>query len=812
VIATALTEGHTLARLPQAGLLYLIVASAILYAWRRKVQSFSLAAGLILLCLPMLFTAPALLTGRVYAPIDLPFMSEPLIDDAAAHGIENGHNGALSDLYLQMIPWQSAVRQSLSRMEWPLWNPYLLCGTLLAPNMQSAVYDPLMWIGLLLPLSHALTFGATMTFFLAVLFTFSFARSLGIGEAGALLAAAGFMCAEIVAFFVSWPLGRAWALFPLILLGVRLVIRDADVRAVTLLTAAFALEIAAGHPESVLHTIFLGAVYGVFELTQSWLQAPIELRRKELLRRIALATASGVIALLLTAIVLLPFATAAPETRDHATRKTVYAEMTLPFAAETAINRLALSILPWYGGAPERDDHTASWEPTQIRVGSIVLALSFCALIVRRGPHTSFFAVLAVTTAWIGLDGWPLAHALHRVPLFDIAINNRFCFPAVFFLSLLAGMTIDSWPVTIFKRLGVAAILLVVAVSLFIATQRIAPARLAAGIDPLNLHVIAWSELATLIVLAAATLFSRFRRLIVPLVFGLVLIQRVIADGFIYPAYPQSMFYPPNPLLTKMQQDESIFRMAGTHYAFLPDTAALYGLEDARGYEAMTFRRLAETYPTWSLQLEAANHIIDKSLPMLSFLNIKYVIGGINEREDDQWKMVLKDRNSTLLENARVLPRAFVPRQVRYENDLVLTVKEMVKARDFADMAWISAPEYPSHQISNGPGTVGIRRNGATWELDVVMENDGWVVISESAWPGWRSYVDGKRVRWHFANHAFLGVYLSRGTHQVRLVYLPEAFTRGRAISLLTLAAIVAFFMLSALRRHRGAEPRAVGI
>jgi hypothetical protein len=56
-----------------------------------------------------------------------------------------------------------AVRQSLLRGEWPLWNPYLLCGGLLAANLQSTVYDPLHLLALLLPHPQALTFGAAMT-------------------------------------------------------------------------------------------------------------------------------------------------------------------------------------------------------------------------------------------------------------------------------------------------------------------------------------------------------------------------------------------------------------------------------------------------------------------------------------------------------------------------------------------------------------------------------------------------------------------------------------------------------------------------
>ena len=54
------------------------------------------------------------------------------------------------------------------------------------------------------------------------------------------------------------------------------------------------------------------------------------------------------------------------------------------------------------------------------------------------------------------------------------------------------------------------------------------------------------------------------------------------------------MFYPPTPILTHMQNDKGEpFRMGAMHFMFLPDAAALYGLEDVRGYEAMTFLRLA---------------------------------------------------------------------------------------------------------------------------------------------------------------------------------------------------------------------------
>ena len=102
---------------------------------------------------------------------------------------------------------------------------------------------------------------------------------------------------------------------------------------------------------------------------------------------------------------------------------------------------------------------------------------------------------------------------------------------------------------------------------------------------------------------------------------------------------------------------------------------------------------------------------------------------------------------------------------------------------------------------NNASGTVSIRRKGLEYELDATLNGDGWIVVSESAWKGWRAYIDGRRVETHFANHAFLGISVPGGRHRVRLVYLPESFTRGRAISMLTLAILLAVKIARVCRR-----------
>ncbi|HEX2120715.1 MAG TPA: YfhO family protein, partial [Thermoanaerobaculia bacterium] len=121
---------------------------------------------------------------------------------------------------------------------------------------------------------------------------------------------------------------------------------------------------------------------------------------------------------------------------------------------------------------------------------------------------------------------------------------------------------------------------------------------------------------------------------------------------------------------------------------------------------------------------------------------------------------------------------------------------EMQAATDFAETAWIYTRAMPTQTVDNGEAALQVRRAGARYEIDADVRSGCRIVISEVAWPGWRAYLDGRRVKLDRANHAFLAVYVPEGRHRLRVVYLPDAFVIGRAISfatllLLAIAAIV---------------------
>ncbi len=88
--------------------------------------------------------------------------------------------------------------------------------------------------------------------------------------------------------------------------------------------------------------------------------------------------------------------------------------------------------------------------------------------------------------------------------------------------------------------------------------------------------------------------------------------------------------------------------------------------------------------------------------------------------------------------------------------------------------------------------------------LHADMRSAGWVVVSEQNWRGWRTYIDGRRVKIQNANIAFLGIYVPQGRHVVDLRYWPESFVIGRTISIGTIALLIAIGIALPIARRCG--------
>jgi len=125
-----------------------------------------------------------------------------------------------NDIALEDQPWAVVARSQLASGHLPLWNPYEYGGMTYVGNMQSALFFPLTWLLLILPLGYAWGVVAIAKLVLAGLGTYALARALRAGPGGALLGGTVYLLSAPLIAWLQWPVGSEIALFPWLLLAV----------------------------------------------------------------------------------------------------------------------------------------------------------------------------------------------------------------------------------------------------------------------------------------------------------------------------------------------------------------------------------------------------------------------------------------------------------------------------------------------------------------------------------------------------------------------------------------------------------------
>ncbi len=780
-------------------LIAVFAASGLLALWlsHRFLLPISRRAAAALLLLPLVLTGSALFTGGYYGPLNIAYASAPLNPRSEDLPKESYDNGILSDVAIQMVPWRKAVRKAVFHGQAPLLNRFSLSGDILLAGYQTAVFHPATWIGFLLPLPTAWTFAMAFTQFLAALFAFLFLRELRVGETAAFLGAAAWTLSNLIPFIQGWSLANVFVAFPLLLFGLhRLAAGRGGGFAGALI--AYVLMWVGGHPETVLQCSAAAGVFFLFELFAS--------RRR--VRAAGGAIAAGLLAFAISAAAVLPFLEALPQTAESSFRKAVFAhEKKSVSAAESLTGVVGLIYPRAYVGVTGRRPAFAGafFYVNRAYVGGLALALAAWGLASRRREKWGLLAA-GLFSLMVGVGFPGISDTVARLPLFDISLNGYFAWIAAFVLSALAGLGAQELQERDAGRSLLPPLFLLASLLLAGLWWRLQLVR--NGLDP-EPHEI--SMLAVLVpgsLLILGVMFWRGKRsLLAAWALLLLLLSRTAEIPEEYPTFPSRLFYPEIEEFRSLPAGPEPYRTTGLSYAMVPNQSSLWELEDPRGYQAMTNARYSETFPLWCVpQPVWFNRIDDPTRPFLSFLNVRFAIGWPREPVPPGWREFARGGNCSVFQNPRALPRAFAPERIRFVPDGQSTVEEMKTCPDFSKLAWIEHSRDGPGETANGPATVATKREGFDLSLDVRAAAPSWIVVSQTAWKGWKAFLGEERIPLHFANHAFLGFQVPAGSHRVRLLYRPDSFRIGLSVSALSLAATVGVVFLRRKRRLRPEE------
>lgn len=782
----------------------LVVVLALLLVHRLAVK-LSLRECAAIALFPLLFVGKALLTGGVYAPLGLPFNAEPMRSMARAYGIEGGYNGQLSDLYTQMMPWRAAVRHALWQGEWPHLNPFILAGDVLAGSAQPAPWHPLTLIAITLPPGADATFLAATGLFLSLLGAWVWLKSLGCRPLAAAVGAFAWMASDFVLFWIGWPIGMTASMLPWLLFAVgRLLEMPRTARGV-FLTLVFVWILFAGHPETVLHHVAIGAAFGLWRLRET--------RRVLRPRAIGLAVLAGGLALAMTAIATLPFQEAISESFESRYRHEVWSEARKSRDWTHSAQALLPSVVPFAYG--RGDSEVAVIENPQWTIPSTAFAglllLPLAAYGVRRGVRRdrAFLLALLAVGIWVGAEAPGLTDFLGSLPLFSITLNERLILGAAFALCTLAGIGLESY-LSRPRRMELA---FAIGLSTVVAGLLIAllwPAMLSWELSP---QFLARNSLIVLLPSAAAVTLVLGARKAALVATGLLIllgVERYLMSGSMYPSYPSRAFYPPFPGIDLLHDpSDTPWRTVGRSFTLIPGTSAMYGLEDPRGYQAMTNQRLKETMTMWSIPQNIwFNRVDDLTAPYLDALNVRWAIDSVDYPVPPGWKLLRRYGRYRIVEKEQPVARAWIPEEVIVTGSGF--PEAMRSARDFRQLGWVGPPIGAESAMNdspprrNGEGTVEVVRDGNGLQLTAEMQRSGWIFISQTAWQGWRARDARGRMRpLHYANHALLAMALEPGTHDIRLWYEPRTFDFALTVTLAGWAAFLFMALGGLIARFR---------
>jgi hypothetical protein len=192
---------------------------------------------------------------------------------------------------------------------------------------------------------------------------------------------------------------------------------------------------------------------------------------------------------------------------------------------------------------------------------------------------------------------------------------------------------------------------------------------------------------------------------------------------------------------------------------------------------------------------------------LLNMMNVKYVVSvapitssdfklvqanGRIPQEPQEREEFEKYAIAKVYENKKVLPHTFlVPKCKVINSDS--EYQETLKSENFdpekvvlldAEPKDFSCNEVRDPQKQEPVQIDSYKSN--TVDLTVNSKNRQFLFLSDSYYPGWKSYVDGKEVEIFRANYLFRAIIIEAGEHQVRFKYDPLSFKLGLAISLTT--------------------------
>lgn len=698
----------------------------------------------------------------------------------------------------------------------PTWNPYEYAGMPFAADPRNCVFYPLNKIFLFVPISTALTLNLALHVLLAGAGTLLLARALGLGNSAAFLSAVSFMFSgyfidRIAVGHEILIMGSAY--LPWIFLCYEKITQKRRPGWVVAGGLFVALQILTGALQPALYTSLFLLVYAIarnIQLTRGF-------RLKTLACDLCLVVTMFALGLGLSAVQTIP----AIEFFRHSVR--VQPTDSFPFPPKNIIHFL----LPYLNVGSA----SGNWE-SSCYIGILPLALAVAAVrAARKDVSARSFALVGLLAALVMLGGYTpfFPVILHVVPgLRLFRVHARAIVGLILALSILAGIGWERifenpdkhrerWLPAIIAGTFAGAISLVAVLFAFgklsLSFDIPSPSNnfgflINEGGPVLSLwHPRIFLPLAAAwITCIAATLTAQKADL------GMkgLLVGFVVADIFVMSLgkvrlVDLSYVTGGNTLVESIREDETSerFRVWFPIDVFFGSRSKYFGMFNVNGYN-MSGLKVFEDYlaelsgarPVRTSPYYEMNSRIFREADLFvnNVLNVKYF--------------------STQTDEGPVFYRAdsFFPRAVFASDYVMGEPADFLVAGINPELTVLLHEPPPPDFPTRSPTTITDRAQ-ARVVIDDYKNNeitvsvkapvDGFIVLSEVYYPGWKAEVDGETVDVLRGDFLLRVVPVPKGKHEIRFYFAPRSLSVGIAVSAMTAILTIGLLVLFSMRSGR---------
>jgi hypothetical protein len=789
---------------------------------------------LIIGTLVVIFFYPVFFKGLVPLPLDALVGAHVPWTEVKWPGYPAGvpiKNLEISDTFSQFYPWRLLAGEYWKAGKVPLWNPYMFSGTPFLAMLQPAVFYPLNFLYVFLFPINAWTVVVISQIFLSLVFMYLFLNSFNLPKLASLLGAIIFSFSGYMIGWLEFTTGSHAGLWlPLLLLMERKFLISKKFYWVSLISLTFFMVYTAGDFQVPLYVSVVYLAYAFY----------FGIKNKKNIFWLMVGLAGGI---LLSSIQLIPTL----ELYLNSIRKN-----------DSYIKEFNFGLLDWskilnfiwpdFFGNVVTGNYWGRFTYHEYIgfAGATSLVFTVFSIVSKKSNVEKFFLfvlILALLMAFptplgllpykLNLPGLSTSSASRIIYLIDfsLAVLSAFGFSRIFnsagFNSMKKLKALYRI-VVFFLSFSLLVFLFLFYIwhfdkEFFIAGRLFDSAKIKVAIRnmiPTTLVFLGIGAFLFLdIFLKRYNFFPKYiKKNFLPVSIVFITVFELLRFGWKNTPFSSREFlFPSTATIDFLKSQEGYFRIVGgiPTNLFMP-----YKIESAEGY--------ASLYPSISAKwISAINSgedfssvgryglINNFSSPLLDYENVRYVVdfrkgrsaeaknGGFNSLlVESRYKKVFEEGRVGVFENTHSLPRVWLSTKYKVVFDDREVVKELLSI-DSAKRILI-VDSQPDLEISEkedfGYKIEYFEESYNKVKVEVFSSENSLLFLSQTYYPGWKVFVDGKENKIIKANYKYQAVAFPKGKHIVEWYYQPNSFKIGVALSFATLIFLTGSIFLNQIK------------